>query len=52
MKASNGCLRTRLSNHSKPVLCIAVSTEYMAVGSEDFTCTVYPIPTEKELAKK
>lgn len=42
----------RLTTFTKPVLCVALTKTLMAVGSEDFTCTLFPAPKEKDLSKK
>lgn len=52
MKESTGSLRTRLSNNSKPILCVTINKAYLAVGSEDFTCTLYPAPKERDFSKR
>ena len=52
MKESTGSLRTRLSNNSKPILCVTHCKDFLAVGSEDCTCTLYPAPKERDFSKK
>lgn len=48
MSESNGKLLARMGNHNKPILCLAHTTEYLAVGSEDFTCSLHKNSTEKD----
>ncbi|KAK3603040.1 hypothetical protein CHS0354_037788 [Potamilus streckersoni] len=39
-------------NHSKPVLCIDATPKYIAIASEDFTCSIYDNPLQYPFSKK